>query len=70
MSVRLDNTQVRRSSLETEAYAVIPTLDHMRWLLATPSDFDLSHDHKEPIFLFDPLLVVRNICQTLLLKVL
>lgn len=70
LSGRFNATQLGRSVLETEAFAVLATLERMHWLAATPSGFDLFTDHNNLIFLFDPLSVVPDMSQTTLRKVL
>lgn len=70
LSGRFNQTQLRWSVLEKEAYAALATLARMHWLVSTPSGFDLYTDHNNLIFLFDPLSVVPDLAQTSIRKVL
>lgn len=61
LSGRFSRQQLRWSTIEKEAYAVLVTLERMHWLLATPSGFDLFTDHNNLIFLFDPTSVSSDL---------
>lgn len=70
MSGRFDSTRIGWSMAEKELHAVVATLDRMHRLIATPDGFQLFTDQNNLIFLFGPLSVVSDLCQTSLLKVL
>ncbi len=54
---RFNDTQFRWSILEDEAFAILATVEKMHWILATAPGFVLFTDHKNQIFMFDPLSV-------------
>ncbi len=54
---RFNDTQVRWSILEEEAFAILATAEKMQWILATAQGFVLFTYHKNLIFMFDPLSV-------------
>lgn len=62
--------ELRWSTLEKEACAIMATVERMHWFLATDRGFDMSTDHNNLVFLFDPLAVVADLSQTTLRKVL
>jgi len=70
LSGRFNKTEMGWPIIEKEAYAVIATLDRLHWIAATQSGFDLYTDHRNLIFLFDPLSVVPDLSQTSIRKVL
>jgi transposase InsO family protein len=70
LSGRFNATQLGWSVLEKEAFAVLASLERMHWLAATPDGFDLSTDHNNLVFIFDPLSIVPDMSQTTLRKVL
>lgn len=70
LSGQFTNAELRWATIEKEAYATMATVERMNWLLATTDGFDLFTDHKNLIFLFDPLAVVTDMSQTTLRKVL
>lgn len=55
--------------MKKEASAILATADLTHWLLATPNGFGLHTDHHNLIFLFDPLVVVPDLSQISLRKV-
>lgn len=63
LSGRFDRTQLGCCTLEKKAYAVLATLDRMRWLLAKQDGFNLLTDHNNLTFLLDPLSVVRALAK-------
>lgn len=70
LSGRFNSTQLGRSILQKEAFAVLNKLDRMHWLVSDAAGFDLYTDHDNLIFLFDLLSVVPDMSQTSLRKVL
>lgn len=70
LSGHFRDAELRWSTIEKEAYAIMATVERMHWLLATHRGFDLYTDHNNLVFLFDPTAVVADISQTTLRKVL
>lgn len=63
-------TQLGWSTLEKGAFAILARLDRIHWLCAGPQGFVLYTEHNNLIFLFNPLMVVPDLSQTALRKVL
>ena len=70
LSGRFNETQLRWSTLEKEAYAILASLERMHWLVSTPDGFDLYTDHNNIIFIFDPLALKPDLAQSSVKKVL
>lgn len=70
LSSSFTNAELRWATIEKEAYAIMATVQRMHWLLATADGFDLYTDHKNLIFLFDPLSVATDLSQSTIRKVL
>jgi len=70
LSGRFDATQLRWSTLEKEAYAIMATTERMHWILSDSAGFDIYTDHNNLVFIFDPLSVLRDISLSSLKKVL
>lgn len=70
LSGRFVKTQLGWSVLEKECYEAMKTVDRMQWLFAAPAGFYLYTDHKNLIFLFEPLAVVDEMSQSSLRKLL
>lgn len=63
-------TQLCCSILEKEDYAAVALLEKIYWFTETSNGFSLYKDHKNLIWLFDPLSVVSDPSQTPLRKLL
>jgi len=70
LSGKFDATQLRWSTLEKEAYAIMATTERMHWILSDSAGFDIFTDHNNLVFMFDPLSVLRDISLSSLKKVL
>lgn len=69
-SGRFFKTQLRRSTLEKEALAVMASTECSHWLASCADGFDLLNDYNNLIFIFDPLVVQPDIGQATMRKVL
>lgn len=70
LSGRFNDTQLRWSTNEKEAYSIMATLDRMHWLASCPEGFDLFTDHNNLIFIFDPRSIVPDLTLAAVRKVL
>lgn len=69
LSGRFDDTQLRWSTLEKEAYAIMASIDRMHWLASGSEGFDLFTDHNNLIFIFDPTSLVPDLTVAAIRKV-
>ena len=70
LSGRFNDTQLRWSTLEKEAFAIVTATRRLHWLLATNDGFDIFTDHNNIVFIFDPLSLTTDLSQSSVRKVL
>lgn len=58
------------STLETEAFGIMASVEKVHWLASCPEGFDLFTDHNKLIFIFDPIVIMPDLSQRDLRKVL
>ena len=61
LSGQFNSTQVRWSTIEKEAFAILSAVKRMHWLAAAPEGFDIYTDHNNLVFMFDPLAVQHDL---------
>lgn len=64
------NSQFSWSTVEKETFAIMATLERVRYMPARPYGFDQYIGHANLVFIFDPLSLVTNLGKASVRKVL
>lgn len=68
LSGHYNNTKLRWSTMEKEAFSIMATIERMHWIASCPEGFDLFTDHNNLIFIFNPLTLVSDLSQSSIKK--